>query len=594
MYRDVLKVQSKSFLAPCIPGVLQEHSNCTLIDLDYKYGMREEWLVPSSIAKAQPDNCENAFGNAYTFLVSQGLCKTRYETMKSNFRDSTLNCSNIKDKITVKTESDNKTVDRHLYNEQPQEDSMKRYSSNYFQCSDGLCIPFNKVCNLVNDCATGEDEKYCESQYPCPTGNKTIPMRKRCNGVADCAGAADECTAECSQYGVNDIRILPTNLIRFLVWAIGIIGLLLNCFLMFEFFCQLRQVDNFVGFFNKAFASMIAFGDAIVALYLIAIAVVDKMYAKTYCRKRPQWISSDFCKALGSQSTFGLQVSLFSMTILSMFRAHTLRSLFKSHKLSNERKSEIRTAVLIMLTILLAFSLLPNFVFRDYFQYAVFYKNHTLFPGITYKKDHIDAIRFIKSDDQNDWSWSSMETLLVFNFQSRSGEITGKDIGFYGVNDICYFNYFVQYEKDGMMDYEFTLFPYSVLLANTCCFIINVISYIIIFRVTRLDSCVEDNKVLKQKDLALQWKIACIVCFDSLIWLTFIVLCLLHNQRAVDLTQYSKSLCICILPLASVVNPLIFNGNMFFAKPNKLTPRQFGLWITVLLGLGMALGLELQ
>ena len=139
------------------------------------------------------------------------------------------------------------------------------------------------------------------------------------------------------------------------------------------------------------------------------------------------------------------------------------------------------------------------------------------------------------------------------------------------------------------------MFKKSVIIVLTVCQIL-VITLSPFFRITNFkDECGRKNtSLVKHNDHLLQFKIGCIVFFDSLIWITFIILCLLHTNTVVDLGQNAKAICLCIIPLSSVINPVIFNHNMFFARPEKLNRRQMGLWMTVLVGFGMALGLELQ
>lgn len=104
----------------------------------------------------------------------------------------------------------------------------------------------------------------------------------------------------------------------------GFIALLLNGFILIEFITQLRKIDAFNAYINKTFIALIALGDSFVASYLLAIAVVDKLSADKYCDTRPSWISGSFCKCLGIISTFGAELSLVAMTMLSVFRLHSL------------------------------------------------------------------------------------------------------------------------------------------------------------------------------------------------------------------------------------------------------------------------------
>ena len=73
--------------------------------------------------------------------------------------------------------------------------------SNYFQCTSGGCIDWNKVCNKINDCSQGSDEQNCEYGTPsmqtirlfsCHNSNLSIPDRLVGDFVADCPHMEDE------------------------------------------------------------------------------------------------------------------------------------------------------------------------------------------------------------------------------------------------------------------------------------------------------------------------------------------------------------------------------------------------------------------
>ena len=41
------------------------------------------------------------------------------------------------------------------------------YKADVFPCSNGKCIPYNKVCNLNDDCGDLSDEVNCTNHYKC-------------------------------------------------------------------------------------------------------------------------------------------------------------------------------------------------------------------------------------------------------------------------------------------------------------------------------------------------------------------------------------------------------------------------------------------
>ncbi|XP_011296732.1 vitellogenin receptor [Fopius arisanus] len=68
-----------------------------------------------------------------------------------------------------------------------------------FKCSDNSCIDNTKLCNGIDDCHDGEDEKHCISskactvdEFQCRDSSKCIPSYKICDGIAQCFDSSDE------------------------------------------------------------------------------------------------------------------------------------------------------------------------------------------------------------------------------------------------------------------------------------------------------------------------------------------------------------------------------------------------------------------
>ncbi|XP_071950773.1 uncharacterized protein [Antedon mediterranea] len=61
-----------------------------------------------------------------------------------------------------------------------------------FECSIGKCIEAVKVCDLIDDCGTNEDEDGC---VICPDG-LNVPASQVCDGRYDCSDRSDETNCE--------------------------------------------------------------------------------------------------------------------------------------------------------------------------------------------------------------------------------------------------------------------------------------------------------------------------------------------------------------------------------------------------------------
>eukprot|EP00116_Pleurobrachia_bachei_P002725 sb/3462987/ len=116
----------------------------------------------------------------------------------------------------------------------PKEDS---FGQEIFQCRNNKCLPFEKVCNLINDCGDGSDEEKCSNHFKCKqsadekgnTGGQLIPLYKVCDSVPDCADLSDECNERCGKQILQGLHLkIGAFLLGFLaiglnLWTIGTI-----------------------------------------------------------------------------------------------------------------------------------------------------------------------------------------------------------------------------------------------------------------------------------------------------------------------------------------------------------------------------------
>ena len=118
-------------------------------------------------------------------------------------------------------------------------------------------------------------------------------------------------------------------------------------------------------------------------------------------------------------------------------------------------------------------------------------------------------------------------------------------------------------------------FSIGVILVNFVCFVIITICYIII-NSTAAPASKNISKSAKRRNLKLQAKISFIILTDFLCWVPFITVCLLHFGGATDATSWYPIFSTIILPINSVINPLLYNNTItdFLAKPGTFIYRQ--------------------
>ena len=117
--------------------------------------------------------------------------------------------------------------------------------------------------------------------------------------------------------------ILRNSFLRWMSWTAGPLATLLNAINIISSAIEMRRVETFGGLMNKSFILLISFGDLLMGVYLVLIAYADLHFGDTYCRDKFVWLSSTECSFLGILSTIGTQLSLFTMTILSIYRLKT-------------------------------------------------------------------------------------------------------------------------------------------------------------------------------------------------------------------------------------------------------------------------------
>ena len=143
-------------------------------------------------------------------------------------------------------------------------------------------------------------------------------------------------------------------------------------------------------------------GDLLIGIYLVRISIYDSLiFGYEFCEHQIEWFIGGGCAALGIMSTVGSQLSLFTMTILSIKRmSGLLYSSVKMTLLSRLNKMSILKATLLTIgsvTLSLAVALIPLAPsLEDYFVQGMHYDtdpNYRLFIGFHDKARHIRVIR---------------------------------------------------------------------------------------------------------------------------------------------------------------------------------------------------------
>ena len=147
-------------------------------------------------------------------------------------------------------------------------------------------------------------------------------LAQRCDNKVNCEDWSDECNDQCGRQIINGL------VLKFVAWSIGLLAVILNVPVLSESTSEVRKANGkSLILIDKILVLMIGLGDLFIGLYLLSVSVVDVIYGETFCQERVKWLTSSYCSALGVISTIGGQISLFSLTLLSLFRAIFIRTI---------------------------------------------------------------------------------------------------------------------------------------------------------------------------------------------------------------------------------------------------------------------------
>ena len=439
-----------------------------------------------------------------------------------------------------------------------------------FECTSGTCISFDKVCNLANDCGDWSDELDCSNQFSCNGTEDRIPWNKHCDGIFDCADYSDECGDGCR----NSKEVIAGTFLVGCSWTLGLLATFLNLITVTSTSFQIFREDSMVKISNLAMVVFIGLGDLCVGLYLVGISIVNYQYQhgdSTFCQDYYKWLTSDACSALGILNTFGSQLSLYSMTLLSILRVFCIKTSSLRGSMTWKGKTVIVLVCLSMVLVAATIAFIPLLPqLEDYFVNGLAYFDNPMLIGSHDKYKHIAILRehYGKFKVQS-LSWKQIMNMVADMFSRfANSPVIGSKVNFYGNSGVCLFKFFVR-ENDPQK-----LYTWFVIIQNALCFLAITISYLIVYitveestrRVSqatmRKASTASVSQVKQPKrNNTLNRKITLMVLTDFLCWVPFIVVCSLHYLDAIDATDLYSIFSIIILPLNSVINPLLYDNN---------------------------------
>ena len=532
----------------CLPGLQDltlKGMRCTRIQypMSTVYGASRNKLL----APLQPMNCRFAYGEIYVYQSCTGRCSGTPCPI-SEAPLSGKSCYGIKS---------------YSITEQGKIVFVKQFKStirvdNTYECGNGNCVPYEKVCNLVDDCGDGSDERLCTNSFKCSPGNTTqsrdyVPLSSVCDGSFDCNNLSDELSC-CTKQVIVGVTL------KVFSWTIGISATILNTYVIGQNIRTLPRTRTNSALLDKSLISLIGVGDLLVGWYIIIISIMDAISTDDFCYKQFDWLVSFKCLSLGIVSTLGSQISVFTLMVLSLSRAiRVTKGLAISKSVDKIAVIKTLAIVFLVLGISLAISITPLLPpFEDFFVNAVYFPEIKFLKGFLTKVQAEYVIKeYYGRISKSNLYWRNIRLLLHKMFTDSYDGIQEYVLHFYGNDPVCLFKYFV-ISTDPQTPYS-----WSILGIIFFCFLVVTCSYMIVITYALQSSRTivgnGTSKTVRNRNQRLQRKITIIISTDFLCWMPFIIICLLNTTGTMDASPLYGFFSIVVLPINSVINPLLYD-----------------------------------
>ena len=565
------------FMSMCLPGISNE-GQCQKSVFEDSFGTIPTTIV-FPINSKKTLQCKSLFGESYVYASCLGICMEIDITCPIREVNYLKTCPYMSDRNLTLTKRNTLTFVTE-YKGGNLGSEVRFVNKEVFSCFNGKCLTsYAQVCDLNDDCGDNSDEVGCGNHFSCDKStNEIISLSQVCDGIIDCSNGADECNSNCSTH--NDKRIIKPVYLQVSAWICGILASVFNAIIIFQNSQKLakRPGSNFnrIQFSITAFVTLVALGDFLMGIYQVSMSIENIVRSEDFCRKEMDWLASSSCQFYGVLSTIGSQLSIFALTAMSLYRAIVMKNPKPSSRPSRPFFIVTMTYVAVLIIAALLVAILPiigplediyfyngyvisripdvteNTLFTFQPQKNLFYiELLTKYNYFQKNPDNITNISAIKS---------SINKMFKYPLENQDQNLNFTTLGFYGSSGSCTFKYFVD-PKDPQR-----AFTWTILTLNLTCLVVVALSYLSVHAVSLKSA----SKVGGTKRFGrLQKKISLMILTDFLCMFPFIIVCLLHYLYVLDATPLYPMFSVLILPINSVLNPILYSDHLFNAFAKK-------------------------
>lgn len=177
---------------------------------------------------------------------------------------------------------------------------------------------------------------------------------KQSNPRAICISQADDGLSSCDE-------LLKNSVLKYSMWILGIVAFSGNLMVIAWriFVKDINPVNSFL-------LTHLAVADFLMGVYMLIIAFKDKLWDGVYFKHDVNWRASDLCKFAGVISTISSEVSVLTLSVITLDRFICIVFPFRFQRWSLKRASVIMCVVWILGMAISLTPLIYDTYFYDY------------------------------------------------------------------------------------------------------------------------------------------------------------------------------------------------------------------------------------